>query len=95
MFMRPLPMGNACTESAPASSTARIWPMARLPFPRPQPGSKADVILIDTGNAIFTPLITDSAAHVQSHLAFLANGIVVDTSIIDGWSRSRPRSTPR
>ncbi len=69
--------------------------MARLPFPRPQPGSKADVILIDTDNAIFPPLVTDSAAHFQSHLVFLANGIVVDTSIIDGWPRSRPRSTPQ
>jgi 5-methylthioadenosine/S-adenosylhomocysteine deaminase len=51
---------------------------------RLQPGSKADIILIDTGNAIFTPLLTDSAAHVQSHLVFAANGSVVDTSIIDG-----------
>jgi 5-methylthioadenosine/S-adenosylhomocysteine deaminase len=51
---------------------------------RLQPGSKADVILIDTDNAMFTPLITDSAAHVQSHLVFAANGSVVDTSIIDG-----------
>jgi 5-methylthioadenosine/S-adenosylhomocysteine deaminase len=51
---------------------------------RLQPGSKADVILIDTDNAMFTPLITDSSAHVQSHLVFAANGSVVDTSIIDG-----------
>ena len=51
---------------------------------RLQPGSKADVILIDTDNAMFTPLITDSTAHVQSHLVFAANGSVVDTSIIDG-----------
>ena len=51
---------------------------------RLQPGAKADVILIDTDNAMFTPLITDSAAHVQSHLVFAANGSVVDTSIIDG-----------
>ena len=26
----------------------------------------------------------DSAAHIQSHLVFAANGSVVDTSIIDG-----------
>jgi 5-methylthioadenosine/S-adenosylhomocysteine deaminase len=51
---------------------------------RLQPGSKADVILIDTDNAIFTPLLRDNAAHVQSHLVFAANGSVVDTSIIDG-----------
>lgn len=51
---------------------------------RLQPGSKADVILIDTDNVMFTPLITDSTAHVQSHLVFAANGSVVDTSIIDG-----------
>jgi len=51
---------------------------------RLEPGSKADVILIDTDNAMFTPLIADSAAHVQSHLVFAANGSVVDTSIIDG-----------
>jgi 5-methylthioadenosine/S-adenosylhomocysteine deaminase len=51
---------------------------------RLQAGSKADIILIDTDNAIFTPLIRDSPAHVQSHLVFAANGSVVDTSIIDG-----------
>ena len=55
----------------------------------------APLRLLYTDNAMFTPLITDSAAHVQSHLLFLAKGIVVDMSIIDGWSRSRPRSTPR
>jgi 5-methylthioadenosine/S-adenosylhomocysteine deaminase len=49
-----------------------------------QPGAKADVILIDTGSAIFTPLLTDSPAHIQSHLVFAANGSVADTSIIDG-----------
>jgi 5-methylthioadenosine/S-adenosylhomocysteine deaminase len=51
---------------------------------RLQPGAKADLILIDTDSAIFTPLIRDSAAHVQSHLVFAANGSAVDTSIIDG-----------
>jgi len=51
---------------------------------RLEPGAKADVILIDTDNAIFTPLIRDSAAHVQSHLVFATNGSTVDTSIIDG-----------
>jgi 5-methylthioadenosine/S-adenosylhomocysteine deaminase len=51
---------------------------------RLQRGSKADVILVDTESTLFTPLIRDSAAHVQSHLVFAANGSVVDTSIIDG-----------
>ena len=51
---------------------------------RLQPGSKADVILIDTDNAMFTPLIRDTAVHIQSHLVFAANGSAVDTSIIDG-----------
>ncbi|MCB8879497.1 amidohydrolase [Acidisoma cellulosilytica] len=47
-------------------------------------GAKADVILIDTNNAMFTPLLRDKAMHLSSHLVFAANGSVVDTSIIDG-----------
>ncbi len=48
------------------------------------PGAKADVILVDTNNAMFTPLLRETAMHVSSHLVFAANGSVVDTSIIDG-----------
>jgi len=47
-------------------------------------GYKADMILIDTNNAIFTPLLRDTAVHMSSHLVFAANGSVVDTSIING-----------
>lgn len=47
-------------------------------------GAKADVILVDTNNAMFTPLLRETAVHVSSHLVFAANGSVVDTSIIDG-----------
>jgi 5-methylthioadenosine/S-adenosylhomocysteine deaminase len=47
-------------------------------------GAKADIILVDTNNAIFTPLLRETAMHVSSHLVFAANGSVVDTSIIDG-----------
>ncbi|MQT15478.1 amidohydrolase family protein [Segnochrobactrum spirostomi] len=48
------------------------------------PGYKADVILIDTNSAIFTPLLRDTPVHMTSHLVFASNGSVVDTSIIDG-----------
>ncbi|RUS45566.1 amidohydrolase family protein [Cohnella sp. AR92] len=47
-------------------------------------GYKADIILIDTNNAMFTPMLRDNAVHLSSHLVFAANGSVVDTSIIDG-----------
>jgi 5-methylthioadenosine/S-adenosylhomocysteine deaminase len=47
-------------------------------------GAKADIILVETNNAIFTPLLRETAMHVSSHLVFAANGSVVDTSIIDG-----------
>lgn len=47
-------------------------------------GKKADIILVDTNNAIFTPLLREDATHMTSHLVFAANGSVVDTSIVDG-----------
>jgi 5-methylthioadenosine/S-adenosylhomocysteine deaminase len=48
------------------------------------PGYKADVILIDTGNPMFTPLLPGDARHLYSHLVFAANASAVDTTIIDG-----------
>jgi 5-methylthioadenosine/S-adenosylhomocysteine deaminase len=48
------------------------------------PGRKADVILVDTGSTMFTPLMPGSKDHVYSHLVFAANGSCVDTTIIDG-----------
>jgi len=48
------------------------------------PGRKADVILIDTRNVMFTPLADENPAHIYSHLVFAANGSAVDTTIIDG-----------
>lgn len=47
-------------------------------------GCKADIILVETNSAIFTPLLRDTPAHMTSHLVFASNGSVVDTSIIDG-----------
>lgn len=47
-------------------------------------GRKADVIIIDTEDPVFTPLLTDNKAHIYSHLVFAANGSCVDTTIIDG-----------
>lgn len=47
-------------------------------------GFKADLILVDTNNVIFTPLLRETAVHLSSHLVFAANGSVVDTSIING-----------
>jgi len=47
-------------------------------------GKKADVILIDLGNQMFTPLLPESKAHLYSHLVFAANGSAVNTTIIDG-----------
>ena len=49
-----------------------------------EPGRKADVILVDTENAMFTPLLPESPAHLHSHLVFAANGGAVHTSVIDG-----------
>ena len=47
-------------------------------------GKKADVILINTLNQMFTPLMPNSKEHVFSHLVFAANGSAVDTTIVDG-----------
>ncbi|TVZ03577.1 amidohydrolase [Trebonia kvetii] len=47
-------------------------------------GRKADVILVDTGNVMFTPLADENPAQIYSHLVFAANGSAVDTTIIDG-----------
>jgi 5-methylthioadenosine/S-adenosylhomocysteine deaminase len=48
------------------------------------PGKKADVILVDTQNQMFTPLMPGDKGHVFSHLVFAANGSCVDTVVIDG-----------
>ncbi len=48
------------------------------------PGKKADVIIVDTQNQMFTPLMPDNADHVFSHLVFAANGSCVDTVLVDG-----------
>ena len=48
------------------------------------PGKKADVILVDTQNPMFTPLMPGDKAHIYSHLVFAANGSAVDTTIVDG-----------
>ncbi|MGO9164335.1 MAG: amidohydrolase family protein [Streptosporangiaceae bacterium] len=48
------------------------------------PGRKADVILVDLGSQMFTPLMPRNADHLYSHLVFAANGSCVDTTIIDG-----------
>jgi 5-methylthioadenosine/S-adenosylhomocysteine deaminase len=48
------------------------------------PGKKADVILIDTHNTMFLPMVPNDPAHLYSHLVFSANGSAVNTSIIDG-----------
>jgi 5-methylthioadenosine/S-adenosylhomocysteine deaminase len=47
-------------------------------------GRKADVILVDTRNPMFTPLMPGDKAHIYSHLVFSANGSAVDTTIVDG-----------
>src|SRR6476646_757136 len=47
-------------------------------------GKKADVILIDLDNQMFTPLLPGSKAHLYSHLVFAANGSAVNTTIVDG-----------
>lgn len=49
-----------------------------------KPGLKADVILIETRNPIFTPLLRDTPVHMMSHLVFASNASVVDTTIING-----------
>ncbi|MGH2596239.1 MAG: amidohydrolase family protein [Actinomycetota bacterium] len=47
-------------------------------------GKKADVILIDLSNQMFTPLYPENKGHLYSHLVFAANGSAVHTTIIDG-----------
>ncbi len=41
-------------------------------------GTKADVITVDLGNQMFTPLFPESKAHLYSHLVFAANGSAVE-----------------
>jgi 5-methylthioadenosine/S-adenosylhomocysteine deaminase len=48
------------------------------------PGKKADVITVDLGSQMFTPLFPESKAHLYSHLVFAANGSAVNTTIVDG-----------
>jgi 5-methylthioadenosine/S-adenosylhomocysteine deaminase len=55
------------------------------------PGKKADVILVDTRNVMFTPLLPGDPAHVYSHLVFAADGSAVDTTIVDGRILMRGR----
>jgi 5-methylthioadenosine/S-adenosylhomocysteine deaminase len=54
-------------------------------------GKKADVILVDTRNPMFTPLMPGDKAHIYSHLVFAANGSAVDTTIVDGRILMRGR----
>jgi 5-methylthioadenosine/S-adenosylhomocysteine deaminase len=54
-------------------------------------GKKADVILVDLQNQMFTPLHPESKAHLYSHLVFAANGSAVNTTIIDGQIVYRER----
>jgi len=54
-------------------------------------GKKADVILVDLQNQMFTPLHPESNAHLYSHLVFAANGSAVNTTIIDGQIVYRER----
>jgi 5-methylthioadenosine/S-adenosylhomocysteine deaminase len=48
------------------------------------PGKKADVVVVDTQNQMFTPLMPENPDHVFSHLVFAANGSCVETVVIDG-----------
>jgi 5-methylthioadenosine/S-adenosylhomocysteine deaminase len=54
-------------------------------------GRKADVILVDTRNVMFTPLADRNADQIYSHLVFAANGSAVDTTIVDGKILMRGR----
>jgi 5-methylthioadenosine/S-adenosylhomocysteine deaminase len=54
-------------------------------------GAKADVILVDTSNVMFTPLADGNADQLHSHLVFAANGSAVDTTIVDGRVLMRGR----
>src|SRR5216683_2233625 len=51
---------------------------------RIEAGRKADLILVDTKNQMFTPLMPENPGHLYSHLVFAANGSCVDTTIING-----------
>ena len=54
-------------------------------------GRKADVVLVDTRNVMFTPLADRNADQIYSHLVFAANGSAVDTTIVDGQVLMRGR----
>jgi 5-methylthioadenosine/S-adenosylhomocysteine deaminase len=54
-------------------------------------GRKADVILVDTANPMFTPLRPGDQAHLYSHLVFAADGSAVHTTIVDGRILMRGR----
>lgn len=47
-------------------------------------GMKADVIVLETRNPMFTPLIHGDANHIFSHIVYSANGSCVNSTIIDG-----------
>jgi cytosine/adenosine deaminase-related metal-dependent hydrolase len=55
-------------------------------------GRKADVILVDTRNVMFTPLAEGNVHQIYSHLVFAANGSAVDTTIVDGQILMRSRT---
>jgi 5-methylthioadenosine/S-adenosylhomocysteine deaminase len=54
-------------------------------------GWKADVIVIDLDNEMFTPLAAGSKEQLYSHLVFAANGSAVDTTIVNGQVVMRGR----
>jgi 5-methylthioadenosine/S-adenosylhomocysteine deaminase len=54
-------------------------------------GAKADLILLDTRNVMFTPRVEENAAQIYSHLVFAANGSAVDTTIVNGTVIMRGR----
>ena len=54
-------------------------------------GKKADVILVNTRSAMFTPLLPGDPAQLYSHLVFAADGSAVDTTIVDGQILMRGR----
>ena len=49
------------------------------------------MILVDTRNVMFTPLVPGNAEQLYSHLVFAANGSAVDTTIVDGQVLMRGR----
>lgn len=54
-------------------------------------GRKADVILVETRNAEFTPLRPGDLDHIYSHLVYAANGSLVRTTVVDGQVVMRDR----